>query len=187
MSTDRSKLIAAGVAAVLVVAALAWYVRRDAPADSVIDLVELLPQAERRTANPAGPQGIVATAVTIDGDEKKSIVARPQTRLIYDIQVPASAWFETSFALDPSTWDLPGDGAQFRVGVSDGRVYDELLRQYVNPKRGDRRWFTARLDLSAYEGRRVKVILNTDPGPPGSSDIENDIAVWAAPRVFSQD
>ena len=86
----------------------------------------------------------------------------------------------------PESWDQPGDGAQFRIGVSEGRTYEELLRQYVNPKRGDRQWFTARLDLSAYEGRTVKVILNTDPGPPGDSDTSNDEAVWGAPRVFSQ-
>jgi hypothetical protein len=100
--------------------------------------------------------------------------------------VPARGWFDTSFALRPDSWDLPGDGAQFRVGVSEGRTYDELLRQYVNPKRGDRRWFSARLDLSAYEGRQVKVVMNTDPGPPGDGNTENDWAVWGAPRIYSK-
>ena len=56
-------------------------------------------------------------------------------------------------------------GAQFRIGVAEGRTYEEILKQYVNPKRGDRRWFSARLDLAAYEGRQVKLIFNTDPGP----------------------
>jgi hypothetical protein len=61
-----------------------------------------------------------------------------------------------------------------------------LLRQYVNPKRGDRRWFSVRLDLSAYEGREVKLIFNTDPGPPEGRDAANDLAVWAEPRVYSK-
>ena len=72
------------------------------------------------------------------------------------------------------------------MGVSDGRVYEELLKHYVDPRRGDRRWFSARLDLSAYEGRQVKLILNTDPGPPGSLDTANDLAVWAEPRVYTK-
>jgi hypothetical protein len=88
--------------------------------------------------------------------------------------------------MQPESWDKPGDGAQFRVGVSDGRRYEELLKQYVNPKRGDRRWFTTRLDLSAYEGRQVKLIFNTDPGPDRGHDGTNDLAVWGEPRVYSK-
>ena len=88
--------------------------------------------------------------------------------------------------MKPESWDQPGDGAQFRVGVSEGRDYEELLRQYVNPKRGDRRWFSTRLDLSAYEGRQVKLIFNTDPGPTGKATTQNDLAVWGEPRVYSK-
>ncbi len=100
--------------------------------------------------------------------------------------MPQDAWLEVSFAMKPETWDQPGDGAQFRIGISDGRTYEEVVRQYVNPKRGDRRWFSVRQDLSAYEGRQVKLIFNTDPGPPEGRDNANDLAVWAEPRVYSK-
>jgi hypothetical protein len=149
-------------------------------------LVSMLGEAGKRTNVEDQPQFVVEP-VAIDGTTRQSILARPQSRLIYKVTVPPDAWFETAFAMKPETWDQPGDGAQFRVGVSDGRIYDELLRQYVNPKRGDRRWFTARLDLSAYEGRQVEVILNTDPGPPGAtSNRDNDLAVWGEPRIYSK-
>ena len=149
-------------------------------------LVPLLGEAEKRTNVEDQPQFVVES-VTIDGTTRPSILARPHSRLIYKITVPPDAWLETAFAMKPETWDQPGDGAQFRVGVSDGRIYDELLRQYVNPKRGDRRWFSARLDLSAYEGRQVEVIFNTDPGPPGAtSSRDNDLAVWGEPRIYSK-
>lgn len=153
--------------------------------ENEVSLINTLGEAEKRT-NAGQPQWLVEP-VTIDGTTRQTILARPHSRLIYKVTVPPDAWLETAFALKPDTWDQPGDGAQFRIGVSDGRIYDELLRQYVNPKRGDRRWFTARLDLSAYEGRQVSVILNTDPGPPGAaSDATNDLAVWGEPRIYSK-
>ena len=185
MNRTRSTVVLV-VAALAAAAALLWYANRESPPDQLIDLVAELPSAEKRSNQDAGPGGIVVEQVTIDGATKPSILVRPFTRIIYTVTVPPAAWLETSFALKPEVWDQPGDGAQFRVGISDGPTYDELLRQYVNPKRGDRRWFTARLDLSAYEGRTVKVILNTDPGPPGTGDRTNDEAVWAAPRIYSQ-
>ena len=178
MSTLRVKLVVGLAAAVAV--ACGGGVQNES------NLVSLLGEAEKRTNVESQPQFVVEP-VTIDGTTRQSILARPHSRLIYKMTVPPDAWFDTAFAMKPETWDQPGDGAQFRVGVSDGRIYDELLRQYVNPKRGDRRWFTARLDLSAYEGRQVTVILNTDPGPPGAAgDSNNDLAVWGEPRIYSK-
>ncbi len=153
--------------------------------DNEVDLLDQLDAAEKRTNVETGPQ-FVTESVTIDNVAKRAVIARTHSRIIYSVTVPRDAWFEVAFAMKPESWDQPGDGAQFRVGVSDGRVYEELLRQYINPKRGDRRWFSARLDLSAYEGRQVKLILNTDPGPPKGFDRENDLAVWAEPRIYSK-
>lgn len=179
MNTLRATLPAAVVVTVLA-AACGGGVQNET------SLVSVLGEAGKRTNVEDQPQFVVES-VTIDGTTRQSILARPHSRLTYKITVPPDAWFETAFAMKPETWDQPGDGAQFRVGVSDGRIYDELLRQYVNPKRGDRRWFTARLDLSAYEGRQVEVILNTDPGPPGATNTrDNDLAVWGEPRIYSK-
>ena len=176
----------AALGAAIVLAAIAfWYSAGRSAVSNEIDLVATLPAAEKRT-NVVGQPQFVVESVTVDGVAKRVILARPHSRLIYPVLVPQDAWLEVGFALKPETWDVPGDGAQFRVGVSDGRVYDELLRQYVNPKRGDRRWFSARLDLSAYEGRQVKVIFNTDPGPPEGRDGANDLAVWGEPRIYSK-
>lgn len=153
---------------------------------NIVDLVERFPEAEHRSNSTPAESAFELGSVTIDGEEKRTILARPFARLTYEILVPPDAYFDVSFALKPEAWDLPGDGAQFRVGVAEGNTYEELLNQYVNPKRGDRRWFSARLDLSAYEGRTVKLILNTDPGPPGTGDATNDLAVWGAPRVYTR-
>lgn len=181
--TQQRWLMAGGAAVVLVL--IAWLATRQSSIDNEIDLLALLGEAEQRSS-VEDPAQFSIEPLSIDGVERRAMLARPHSRLIYKIVVPPDAWFEVAFAMKPETWDLPGDGAQFRVGISDGRIYDELLRQHVNPKRGDRRWFTARLDLAAYEGRQVNVILNTDPGPPESRDRDNDLAVWAEPRIYSK-
>jgi hypothetical protein len=162
-----------------------WQVMSRSGAKNQIDLLAKLPEAKKLTNVVEGPQFVVET-VTIDGETKRTVLARTSSRLIFPLTITRDAWFDVSFAMKPETWDQPGDGAQFRVGVSDGRVYEELLKQYVDPRRGDRRWFSARLDLSAYEGRQVTLILNTDPGLPGSLDKANDLAVWAEPRVYTK-
>jgi hypothetical protein len=174
-----------GLAGLIVSAAVMIAAAACSNVDNEVDLLSQIDTAEKRTNIETGPQFVLET-VAIDNVSKRAVLARPASRLIYSITVPRDAWFEVAFAMKPETWDQPGDGAQFRVGVSDGRVYEELLKQYINPKRGDRRWFSARLDLSAYEGRQVKLILNTDPGPPQGRDRENDLAVWAEPRIYSK-
>jgi len=173
--------------AVLVLIALGWYVfKRRSGSANLVDLVDQFPQAEHRSNATPKESAFEVGTTTIDGQQKRSILAKPFARITYSVVVPPDAWLEVNFAMRPDSWDQPGDGAQFRVGISEGKTYEELLRQYVNPKRGDRRWFTARLDLSAYEGRQVNLIFNTDPGPPGAHDSTNDLAVWGEPRVFSK-
>jgi len=182
MTTSRWSALGA---VVVCVALGLWFWSSRSEIGNEISLIAQLSSAEKRT-NVEGAGQFAIEQVTIDGVSRQVILARPHSRLTYNVTVPHDAWLEVSFAMKPETWDLPGDGAQFRIGVSDGRVYQEVVRQYVNPKRGDRRWFSVRQDLSAYEGRQVKLIFNTDPGPPEGRDNANDLAVWAEPRVYSR-
>jgi hypothetical protein len=179
MSRSRVLLV---VAVLILVAGVIFFTKRRPP-ESVVDLVTMFadPKVERRTNHD---NAFGTETVTIDGQAKASIVARPSARIIYTLAIPTDAWLETSFGLKPEVWQKPTDGAQFRIGIAEGRTYDELLRQLVVPSRGDTRWFTARLDLSAYAGRTVKVIFNTDPGPPGTGHTDFDEAVWGEPRIM---
>lgn len=174
-----------GLAAVLAVVGW-WYYSHTTVKDGTIDLIAALAGADKRSNPEPSASNFQVADVTIDGVTRNAILAKPFSRVIYKVRVPPDAWLDVSFGMRPDSWTLPGDGAQFRIGVSEGRTYDELLRQYVNPKDGGRKWFSAHLDLSAYEGREVKIILNTDPTATGGGDSQNDFAVWGEPHVYSR-
>jgi len=181
----RPQLWAAVAGIVLVAAAVVWFVRGDVAGGESIALLDRIDDAEKRT-NVQSPEQFSVSEVTIGDETRRALLALPHSRLIWPVTVLADGWLEVAFAIAPDAWEgaEEADGVQFRVGVSDGRIYDELLRQLVDPTR-DRRWFTVRLDLSAYEGRTVNVVFNTDPGPPGSTNTRNDRALWGEPRIYS--
>jgi hypothetical protein len=184
---NRKALIIAGVVLVAVVALWLWMRRASGREFNVIDLVDLFPEAEKRTDVGSLEAAFQLKDVTVSGETKHCICAHPSSRITWRLKIPSNGVLKTSIALQPEVWDKDTDGVQFRVGVSDGRSYEELMRQYVNPKgrASDRRWFTVALDLSQYEGREVSVIFNTDPGPPGDANTAFDWSVWGAPRVYS--
>ena len=77
-------------------------------------------------------------------------------------------------------------GVTHAVGVSDGRTFEEYVREAVNPKEHDRdrRWLSATIDLTAYEGQLVEINFNTYYGPRrGDTDRRNDFALWGDPRI----
>jgi hypothetical protein len=70
--------------------------------------------------------------------------------------------------------------------VSDGRAYDPLFSQHVDPfgSPADRRWIPVWVDVSAYGGEEVDVILNTlSSQPKKEGDLRNDLAVWGEPVI----
>lgn len=168
---------------VLVVLILGWWLFTRGGAARV-DLLEQFEAADKR---PDASYFSIAD-VTLNGETKRSIAIEPAagTRLTYRIQVPDDGWFFVSLGVRPEAWEQESDGVYFMVGISDGRTYDELLVQHVNPY-GDptnRRWIPVYVDISAYGGDEVELILNTRSSPPDKEgDTRQDYAVWGAPEI----
>lgn len=184
MFKNKNQVIALAVVIVVVVAAF-WMLRGGGSTTS-LDLVTMLGDATTRTTwNQEGDAAFAVRDLDLAGVTHKGIFAPPHSRITWRIEVPRRGTLDLAFGLGPDAWAADGDGAQFRVGVSDGRTYEEYLREVVNPRERerDRRWLTATVDLSAYEGQTVDIILNTDPGPPGGSDTRNDFAFWGSPTI----
>ncbi len=166
----------------LVVAGL-WLFRRGGNGQS-IDLV-----AQFESAKKQPDAGIFTVEdVELKGEKKRAIAVAPTsgTRLTWNVTVPDDGWLWVSMGLKPEAWEKPGDGVKFHVGVSDGRAYEQLFTQHVDPygTPSDRRWIPVKIDLSAYAGESVALIFNTNSSEPGKGDNQdNDLAVWGAPEI----
>jgi hypothetical protein len=177
------------IGAVVVAGLVAWGWRQGTGGGgaAVVDLIQLLPQAERRSVPEPVEQAIRVVAVTIAGESKPCILERAQGRITFRLTPPPSAWFTASLAVDPSVWDSEGDGVLFRLGVSGrGSEYEELLNQHLDPSanKSERRWIPVAIDLSAWAGREVSLILSTNASVPGRpDDLRNDLALWCAPAL----
>ncbi len=175
--------VVVGLLAVLVVGLVV--LRRDRQLEvSVLDLIERFPDAQKRTTMGTLHDGFAVVEVTIAGETKRCIFAHPFSRINWVIeQVPPNAVLKTMVGMRQESWSDFGDGALFRVGVSDGERYEEFFKQTIDPYNveTDRRWFPVEVDLLTYAGRRVEVIFNTEPGPHGNSVA--DAALWGDPRL----
>ncbi len=174
------------VGVIVVIGLLVWGWRRGGGAGNGVDLLAMLPQAEKRAGPLPVGESIQAVTVTVNGETKNAILEQNDGRIQFKVTVPADAWFSASIAVDPVAWDKPGDGVLFRMGVSSGTAYEELLNQHVDPATNpsDRRWIPVALDLSAYAGREVKIVLSTNSSMPGKPvDRNNDRALWGAPTL----
>ena len=179
MKGNRAAL-AALIAVVLVLGA--WWLFRGSRSSSTIALVD---QLQAATKSPAGATFDVAD-VDLNGEVMRAISANPPTRITYKVQVPDDGWLRVAVGMKPESWTQEGNGVLFFVGVGDGRKFEILFTQHVNPfaNAGDRKWIPVWVDLSAYAGEQVDLIFNTRGGPPDEeSDVRNDLALWGAPEI----
>lgn len=170
----------------LLVLLVAWYLRQRGEGQIAIDLIERFDAAEKRSTEPQEKM-FRLVELTVSGETRRGIFAHPPSRIIWKLTVPQNAWLRTWLALDPAVWTKEGDGVLFRIGVSDGRTYEELLAQHVNPSEteGDRRWLPVDIDLSPYARQGIDLIFNTNASLPGKGDDpRNDWAVWGEPHIF---
>ncbi len=176
------------IGAVIVVALLAlWVWRRQSDREVVaISLVDLFTSAEKRTTGPVDVMFQPGTQ-RIRGETKRAIFMHPNSRLTYhQLPIPERAMLRTWLALKEDAWDKSTDGVLFRVGISSDGSYDEVAAHHVDPRSNvnDRRWIPLEIDLSAYEGQTVDIILNTNASMPGrGNDTSWDFSVWGTPEI----
>jgi hypothetical protein len=180
----RSYLI---VAAVVVALAVGWWAyKRSKGADVAIDLVSQFPSAEKRS-NGALELVFAVQDVAIKGETRHTIYMHPTSRMTYKITVPHDGWFRAWIGVKEEAWDKQSDGVLFRVAIGDGREYDEVINQHVDPANNpsDRRWIPVMADLSAYAGQQVDLIFNTNSSIPGHGDNAAwDFAVIGDPAII---
>lgn len=120
------------------------------------------------------------------GEKKQALSTPGASRITYKVRIPDDAWLRVAVGTKPESWTLEGNGVFFFVGVSDGRTFDMLFSQHVNPfgNPGDRKWIQVWVDLSVYAGEEVELIFNTRNGPDSApGDARNDHPLWGDPEI----
>lgn len=176
MKSSRAAVIAV---ALVVIAVAAWFVLRRGGAEGV-DLLTHFEQAKKQ----GGTFEVVD--VTLGNETKKAIAAPPAGRITFHVKVPDDGWLKVSLGMKPESWTTEGNGVHFYAGVSDGRSWEVLFTQTVNPfaNPSERRWIPVTVDLSAYAGEEMDIILNTLTSGPGvAPDGRGDMPLWGAPEV----
>jgi hypothetical protein len=178
-----NRTVVTAVVVLLVLLAGWWLFFRNRSAGTV-DLIARFDAAEKRPE-----PGLFSVAdVTLNGETLRAITMQPAvgTRLVFRVRIPDDGWLRVSLGLKPEAWEKQGDGIKFLVGISDGRAFEPLFSQYLNPfgNPADRRWTPVMVDVSAYAGEDVDLILNTYGSPEGGSgDIQNDLGLWGRPEI----
>ena len=176
MKMNRAVLTAV---VIILVAAAGWWVFRRGSAERI----DLLTQFD--SAVQAGGTYTVVDA-TLAGETKKAILAPPNGRLTFKVRVPDDGWLKVSLGMQPEAWEKEGNGVYFFAGVSDTRAFEKLFEQTLNPFKNpsERRWISVMVDLSAYAGEDMEVILNTRSSGAGQPpDDRNDLPLWGAPEI----
>lgn len=183
MKGNRAALTAIVVLAVIIAG---WWLF-DRTGGGHVDFIEWFADAQKR---PSAEVFSIVDA-TLGGVTKKAIAINPVagSRLTWKVHVPEDGWLWVSVGLRPEAWEKEGDGIKFMVGISDGRAFESLFEQHVNPfaMQGDRKWIDVRVDVSTYSGEEVDIIFNTyssaqgQGGPTG--DQRNDLGLWGSPEI----
>jgi hypothetical protein len=173
-----------------------------ATAAVVVDVADevLAGRAARQSATGelVGPQQMLdVRSLTVQAQDRPLHDAGPRTRrwlfmhapaeVGVDVTLPPGALFQSALAIDPAAWDAPqGDGVRFVVAVRpEGEGESVVLDATLQPRaRGEqRRWVDVAADLGPWAGRRVRLILRTDP----RQDTAYDWSGWAEPVVVRVD
>jgi hypothetical protein len=180
MKGNRAVLTAI-VVVVLIIAG--WWLFKRSNRAAAIDLISTFDSATKKPA-----QGVFQIVdLDLNGEKKHAIFTEAPTRMTWKVKIPDDGWIKASLGMKPETWDKEGDGVYFRIGVSDGRTFEDLLTLNVDPfhNKADRRWIPVIVDVSQYAGEEVEVIFNTNNSMPGKgNDGRNDLALVGEPQIF---
>lgn len=165
----------------LLVALLTVACGQPVPTVTAIDLLKRSTTAERRPASGEFP---IVEHSCADERMASQVVPVP-SRLTYTMNFPARARFLAAVAVTGSA----DARAEFRIGISDRRLYETLHVQSVAASSCGSTWQQVAIDLARYGGRQWSVFYRPDQRRweliLGVTRQQGDVgtAVWGAPRI----
>lgn len=113
-----------------------------------------------------------------------ALFLHPPAQVRYTLEIPDEpVWLRFHAGLDPQSWDWGGDGATFEVWVESDGTEKQLYARHVDNAPQNRCWHKGQVDLSAYAGQTIHLVLRTSFGP--GHNATGDWAGWAIPQIVS--
>ncbi len=145
------------------------------------------------SAKVSCPDLVAVSEFNVGGDSRRVLYHHPaQAPRVSEVRwmgiaIAAGSQLKFGITLDPETWQTGqcGDGVEFVAEVQEGERRSTLFRSYIDPKNHneERHWIDCAVDLGAYAGKSVDLILTTLPGPAG--DVTCDHAGWSGLRIVA--
>lgn len=119
-----------------------------------VDLLRELPRADRAPAAESH-RLITVEVVSPDGSPRPALVMRASSRVIWHVQMTEAAELRTTLA---RVDDGSGGNLSVRLGVSDGRLYEDVYWERALAADGaSQAWQPLVVDLSPYSGWKWSV------------------------------
>ncbi len=146
---------------------------------SRFSLLEHLAEAELR---PAPKNRVEARLVKVGGAERPAIYAHAPAEIRFSsVPLYAGARLDFGVGIHDNARGKQGDGVRFAIRVDEGTGSPtEVWAREVLPEQG--RWLDVELDLAAYAGRTVDLILATET----LRHRRVDYSAWSRPVLRSQ-
>ncbi len=139
----------------------------------------LLPLLARGRVETPDPRFVTRGRCDIGGDSREVLFAHPPSAVTVRCPVESNSTLAFAVAMDPSTYEAPGDGVRFTIHCDGGLLFEKFLHPKQNP--ADRGWHEATVDLNPYQGPKRTFRFATEARPTGRIDF--CAACWAEPKL----
>lgn len=118
-----------------------------------IDLLSLLARAEKRPP-VTGEDAFVVGDIQFDGRVIPAVIVPQPSRIVWTVRIPRRATLTGHAGLAPDRTGKYAGDAVFRIGVSGGRIYEQVFERRMTPVEveSDRTFVPIAVDLSAWAG-----------------------------------
>ncbi|MEE8476153.1 MAG: sulfatase [Myxococcota bacterium] len=134
--------------------------------------------------SPLSVRDFIQRDVDIDGDLRPALFAPAPTTFVFPLRIPPAGRLQVAIGLLEEGW-LHSTGVDFEIALRSPAGNKRVLHtKRLDPRARPehRRWHDLDVDLSAFAGRRMDLILSTRAGP--SEDASYDVAAFASPIVY---
>jgi arylsulfatase A-like enzyme len=119
----------------------------------------------------------LSLSITFDGETRLSLAPPLPSRFAFDVRIPSNPVLRFAIAMSPLGDSKVWPPVEFRVLADTEGEEEPLFTETLNRTQA-RRWLDREIDLAPWEGRRLRLILETRVRRP------RERVVWTARRVM---